>query len=287
MCLDCKKIENAKMYIQWKASFRKQPNGKYKSIQSRRLENKVKKQFNIQIEYIIDELKGVSAFKDDKKVKILSKKDIQSDAENIANSLPNEDDLVNDIVVTVDPVYKKGGKTAYDKFKMGKFGIDFSIVNDNSIGYLENLRDIQLSNRKGSITRTTRKRIIEIITDGARNGNSYSEMARQIRLEGESGIFSRARAEMIAVNQVGNAYETGNKETIDEYVKETGAVIEKKWMTVNDDQVTEECMANQDEGWIGNNEDFSSGDSEAPRSDNPRCRCTTGYRQVDDEGNPI
>jgi hypothetical protein len=81
---------------------------------------------------------------------------------------------------------------------------------------------------------------------------------------------------MIATNEIGHAYGKGNSIPIEDAVKK-GKTATKKWLTTNDDKVTEECGANEDEGWIPFKDTFSSGDTEAPRDSHPRCRCDTLY----------
>jgi hypothetical protein len=93
----------------------------------------------------------------------------------------------------------------------------------------------------------------------------------------EAGIFSKARAELIAINTIWHAYEEGRKATMDN-LKQQGYNIEKYWSTVWDNRVTEQCMNNENQWWLLYNENRPSGDSEAPRNKNIRCRCTTNYR---------
>ena len=50
----------------------------------------------------------------------------------------------------------------------------------------------------------------------------------------------------------------------------------KKWQTCDDDRVSDECMANEDEGTIGVEESFVSGASIPPQ--HPNCRCVIEYQ---------
>lgn len=79
---------------------------------------------------------------------------------------------------------------------------------------------------------------------------------------------------MIAINQVGNAYENGRYTAFDD-LKRQGYVMKKIWDTVGDDKVTPECRNNEAQGWILYEQNRPSGDNKAPRHSNPRCRCTT------------
>ena len=51
----------------------------------------------------------------------------------------------------------------------------------------------------------------------------------------------------------------------------------KVWMTVGDDSVSDECQANEADGWIGIKDGFAAGAKHPPQ--HPRCRCTLSYRR--------
>jgi len=58
---------------------------------------------------------------------------------------------------------------------------------------------------------------------------------------------------------------------------EQGLMMEKKWLTVGDDLVSEECDANEAEGWILSDAVHMSGHMHPPRF--PGCRCDELYRR--------
>jgi uncharacterized protein with gpF-like domain len=68
-----------------------------------------------------------------------------------------------------------------------------------------------LSQRNGSILKTTRDELRQLIADGIREGQSYGEIAKQIR-ETDPFVFSKARAKTIAVNEIGRSYGWANHE---------------------------------------------------------------------------
>lgn len=282
-----KNLADARAYIEHKAGALKRPNGRYLRRQEIRLQNRLVRRWQVQMNYVIDKMAGFSAFQEAKGVRRLEHKTIEQDANDLVNDLPGNTELVEELVITARPTYKKGAVQAIGDLEMAKFGIDFSLVNTEAIQYLEALRTLHLSDFRGSITRQTKDRIKRILIESAEKGRSYSETAKIIRDQGDAGVFSRARGELIAVNQVGRAYGEGNMEIVDKFIARTGTTVQKYWQTIEDDRVTPECAANEAEGWIGFNTAFSSGDENAPRESNPRCRCVTAFRVVDMQGNEI
>lgn len=287
MKIDNQTIEEAKNYIQFKAGELKQVNGKFKVVQALRMQRKVQRSFKKQISWLVDSAKNLSFFNDKSAVRILRRKTTKDEINKMLDDLPENEIIADAVASGGQTSYLKGAKTAHHQFSMAKVGIDFSLINPDAIDYLNKKKTLHLSDYKGSITRTTKRQILKILTDAAESGQSYQDTAKQIMAQGDEGVFSYFRSQMIATNEIGHAYGEGNNEMVDIYQNETGAVIEKCWLTVNDDSVTEECMANQDMGWIGFDEHFSSGDSIAPRDGNPNCRCDCGYRHVDSQGNEL
>jgi len=287
MCVDNHTIEEAKNYIQFKAGALKQENGKYKAVSAARMQRKVSRSFKKQMEWIVGKSESLSFFNNKAAVVRLERKSIQDEINKMLEDLPENEEIAEAVGNGGQAAYKKGAKAAHTKFDMDAVGIDFSLINADAVDYLKAKKTLHLSDYRGSIKRTTKRQILKILTEAAETGQSYQETGRKIRAQGEEGVFSRYRSEMIATNEIGHAYGEGNHEMVDIYKQETGAIMEKYWITVQDDRVTEECVANEDVGWIGYDEHFPSGDAIAPRSSNPRCRCDTGYRRVDTQGNPV
>lgn len=136
--------------------------------------------------------------------------------------------------------------------------------------------------REGSMAKTSYDKITWIVEEWNRNDKTYNEIADEIVKEKESGIASKARAEMIASNELWNAFERGKARTIEEYSIRTGRQVRKFWQTSEDNKVTELCRNNQSAWWIDRKEAFPSWDRIAPRSSHPRCRCTTLYEPQPD-----
>lgn len=157
------------------------------------------------------------------------------------------------------------------------FEIDFSVPTRPEAEYVQALTTLHLSQRAGSITKTTVDRIRQLIVDGVAQGMTYRQVADNISIL-DPLVFSRNRAEIIAVNQMGKAYQYGEYLPM-KYAQDSGYVVEKFWATVNDDRVTATHRKNQADGYIPLDQPFSgTGDQLAPGSDNPRCRCAVAYR---------
>ncbi len=281
---DC---ERAARYLEEKAGAMKRPSGKYLRKQEIRLRTKLKTRFNKQMNWLIERIQALSYFQDAKGFRRIERKTAQDDVADLLDELPEIENIASDLGTTAGDTYKKGTRDAHKKLKMAEAGISFEIMNPKATEYIEKLKTLHLSDYRGSITRETKKKIQQLLLEGIDKGTSYTEMSRQIKEQGDAGVFSRARGELIAVNQVGTAYGTGNDEMIREYMKETSAIIQKKWEDVGDDHVTPECTLNSEQGWLGMDEHYPSGDTHAPRASNPRCRCAMSYRRVDMSGNPI
>lgn len=57
-------------------------------------------------------------------------------------------------------------------------------------------------------------------------------------------VFSRNRSELIAIHEMGKAYQYGEYLPM-KYAQDEGYEVEKEWSTVNDDRVTETHRINQ------------------------------------------
>lgn len=280
-------LEDVKAYLEHKAGAIRRPYGKFLDRMEKRMTGKLARRLKAQRKWVIETMASLSFFDSEKGVKFLERKTIYDDVDGLVDGLPYNTDIVDDIVAVARPSYRKGVDRIIEEMALGRYGVTFDLVNDDAVAYLEGIKTLHLSNFKGSISRQTKEKIRKILIESAETGRSYSETAKLIEEQGESGVFSRARAELIAVNQVGHAFGEGNMDIVEGFIEETGSIIQKAWATVGDDRVTPECQENQDIGWIGFNEAFPSGDEQAPRASNPRCRCVTTFQMVDTQGNPI
>jgi hypothetical protein len=163
---------------------------------------------------------------------------------------------------------------------IGMINVDyaFGLANPRAVAYLE-AHGYGLISQIDSVTRGN---IATIVNNGTAEGWSYNRVAREISsLYSEMAIGKPqqhidSRAHLIAVTEAGNGYEEGNL-TVVRDLEDAGLRMEKKWLTVGDDRVSDGCQANQDEGWIPVAQAFQSGHARPLRF--PGCRCTTEYRR--------
>ena len=281
------KIELALAYLECKrATVTRRRNGRWILKQEARLTRRIKKRFDRQRDWLVERIRSMEIFNRETEASF-EVKSYPEDIEIIVKELPELAKIVDDLVAYATLGWKRGARLAYNDLDMGDSGLDFNLSNEEALKYMEALTDLHLSDYRGSISRTTRKRIIKILTEAAETGASYQETAKKIIEQGKQGVFTRSRAEMIATNEIGKAYGEGNRRMIEDFVNRTGAIMQKQWITVGDDRVTEECLANEADDWLPFDGHFNSGDDAAPRSGHPRCRCDTGYREVDTNGEPI
>lgn len=257
------------------------PLGLYRHRMEARLESAVYSLMQKQKNYVLRHAEQLPAFRE-KGIRYVDSKALQNDLNDMMQNLPHTKDIVKNLYSNGALVLLKSGSRVVKELGLAKLGIEWSLTNKGAVQWLSRLTNLHLSDRDGSITHTTKLGIIDVIKQGAEQGLSYTELSKRIN-ELDSTLFSRSRAELIATNTIGEAYEQGNRLPVQE-ASELGAVVEKLWQTVEDLKVTDECMENMNEGWIPLNQPHSSGDMNPLRADNPRCRCTELYRILDKTG---
>lgn len=130
------------------------------------------------------------------------------------------------------------------------------------------------------IDETTRRSLRQIVARGEREGTSYTEIARQMvrqfdrfgEVQPQRHIANRA--ELIAVHELGNAYEAASRQTVDA-IEAKGLPMVKYWSNTGDDRVSDQCRADTAAGWIRAGDPFPSGRQHAPG--HPACRCSILY----------
>lgn len=103
---------------------------------------------------------------------------------------------------------KEGAKSDIARYKdllPSGYALTFDIETESAGKYLAELESLMLSQRDGSIAKTTNDEVINIIKTGVEQGKSYSEVAKEIESE-DPFVFSKSRAKTIAVNEIGRAY---------------------------------------------------------------------------------
>lgn len=151
-------------------------------------------------------------------------------------------------------------------------GMSFTLKNPKAVEYLERYG----AKLVAKIDQTTRDGLRKIIVQATDEGWGYGKTSKTIRdmFDGFSGLkpqlHIRNRAEFIAVTETGNAYESAALMQA-QALQMAGLPMEKFWLTVGDDRVSDGCQENQDAGWIPIDEPFPSGDDRPLRF--PGCRC--------------
>lgn len=165
-----------------------------------------------------------------------------------------------------------GADNLLTQFESLAFDADvvFNLKNPRAVEYLKNYG----VDRVSQIDDTSREILRKLLVDGIENGMSYSRMVTLLRAQ--FGEWSTKRAKLIAVTEMGNAYQRGNL-IVGQDLAAAGLKMEKSWLTRGDDLVDPHCSANAAQGWIDVNKEHSSG-AMTPL-DHPRCRCVELYRR--------
>jgi hypothetical protein len=123
------------------------------------------------------------------------------------------------------------------------------------------------------ISEETREQVRELLGSLGDEGASWLDIVNSLQEKFDE--FEGSRARMIAVTEVGEAYEEGSEEVIQE-LTDAGLEYEKGWIA--EENACETCLENEAEGYIPFDEEFPSGDSR-PLA-HPWCRCDVVYRRV-------
>lgn len=252
--------------------YTKRPDGKFILRQEERMISTLDKRWKNQMNYYLEQVKDFNEFK-------VESNNLQLSLLEMFDNDPEKDNIARDINRYQSLVINRGKRRGYaiiTEFNKKIKGI--SEVDETVFDWLEAQLSHQLSQREGAIANYTERRISELVLEAAREGQTYQQLAEKIEDQGNAGVFSAARAKTIAVRELGVAYEQGKVIPVKRYQLEFPEdQIVKWWQTVNDDRVTDLCNANQDNGKILMDQLFTSGDKQAPRTGNIRCRCSTQY----------
>ena len=157
--------------------------------------------------------------------------------------------------------------------------LSFSLRNPRAVSYIEEHGAALVSD----IEDTTRGYIKTLMRQAADEGWSYNRTAKALTERysefavGQPQEHIESRAHLIAVTEIGDAYEAGSDIVVRD-LQDSGVEMEKSWLTVGDDRVSEGCQENADDGWIPYDDPHSSGDMHPLRF--PGCRCTELYRRM-------
>lgn len=185
---------------------------------------------------------------------------------------PDDPELVTYLDSLINLAYAAGIKGAADEFTVDFTSEWFTLESPAAVEYL---KANSFANLAKTLDETTAAEIERILTAGLEEGLSYSQIAKLITDKFSS--FGAARARMIAITEIGNAYSEATLQTA-LHLEAAGIRTEKAWMTVGDDRVDPDCSANENAGWIGPDDAFPSGD-DRPLA-HPGCRCALLVRRA-------
>lgn len=157
-------------------------------------------------------------------------------------------------------------------------GAVFNLAHPSAIAFLSGKAHSSVEEVNDATFRMLRPILVQAVDEGW----SYQQAAGLIRkkfaefTEGVSLRHIRDRAELIAVTELGDAYEAGGMALVDD-LAHAGVETEKYWLTVHDSRVSEMDHRNEQQGWLERTAIFSSKHSR-PLS-HPGCRCTLQYRR--------
>jgi len=165
------------------------------------------------------------------------------------------------------------------RHRVKDFGSDASLdlSNPKAVRYLERYCSQQVTR----IDDTTRQVLAGIITRGVERGTSYTTIANQIvsRFKDFSTPATqahlRSRAELIAVYEAGEAYESASLGCVSK-LADRGVEMEKSSLDAGDGRVSRICRRNSQAGWIPLDQPFPSGHQRAQYHQG--CRCTVLYQ---------
>ena len=110
----------------------------------------------------------------------------------------------------------------------------------------------------------TKKRLAHTISQGIENKRGIPGLARDIRTT--FADMSKHRSELIARTETAEALSQASLDNM-----EAMGIDGKEWITVGDDDVSDDCRGNESEGVIPVGQTFSGGVSAPPQ--HPDCRC--------------
>lgn len=158
------------------------------------------------------------------------------------------------------------------------FAINWELRNDPAVRYLDDIL-VNQSNvyLAWSIWATTYKRVNRLVARWVAEWLSYTEVAKDIN-KLDPVVFSKNRAKVIAVAELGTAYENWKFMPMQE-LKNKWEIVLKKWLTVNDERVRPDHHKNQTDWYIPLDMLFSwTGTKVAPAP--PNCRCSLIYKVI-------
>jgi hypothetical protein len=166
---------------------------------------------------------------------------------------------------------------------LGNFasGISFELDNPRAVDYLAH----HSAELVTGINQQTRDELRALFAVSRVDGWSYDKLAEELLSRfaywgtPQPQQHIKSRAHLIAVTELGDAYEEGSIQVALQ-LQASGLRMLKKWLTVSDGRVDPLCQSVAELGWVPLDSLF--GDVQRPPY-HPACRCTTLYTR---EGSP-
>ena len=165
-----------------------------------------------------------------------------------------------EITPEIEAAFNAAGMSALESLNVPITSSMTGLVNERASLYAEELSAQLVTDIDDSTREMIRSKVQQAVDEGWDSARLSEELA-------DSRAFDPARAELIADYELGSALEAGNLVGW----QASGVVQGKQWLTADDSLVSDECQMNADQGVIGLDEQFSSGD-DVPLA-HPYCRC--------------
>lgn len=274
-------IDNFVQHAYYCNAIGKRKDGKFILSNEKRLSKNLKIYFNKQMNYVLNAIRG--EFPVEPTTNSLKTNTSKTKLKQIADDIPYQKEIAEELKLFEEDTLKRGVKTVVADFSLGRFGIGWEQVNEEAKAFIGDKLSHELSDYKGTIHANTVDKINEILYDSLVQGRSAGETSKLIQAQGDAGVFSQARGELISTREMRVAYNEGNYLPMNQLaIDNPDRQVLKQWLTVGDDRVEPTHAENEAFGWV--EMDFiytaTGGDTVAPGSDNPRCRCDTIYKII-------
>lgn len=169
--------------------------------------------------------------------------------------------------------FKIGAKQLNKSFKKDiRVDTTFSVDPWDALKYSNEYAGSRIS----GIDEYSKKRINNLVSTGLEKGWWYNKLAEELKRDFS---FSSYRANLIASQEIGEAYLNWKDRQFAKYTREYGQKGWKHWVSHRDDKTTEGCLGNDNAGWIPYDQEFPSGHMKPTRFVGCRCNCV--YRLFD------
>lgn len=202
----------------------------------------------------------------------LSDNELAHVAQLVKQQMPSMSDLISHEMVfnAIKAAFIYSVKAQYKRWGLiVKADVNFDLTNEMYIQMLNDQANYLLN--QSSIDDTTRSQLINLIKNGKLDGLTIDEIASEI--DDQFDVISENRAFVIARTETAQAMGSANLATMQE-----NGVQTKHWVAAGS-HVCEICQGNVDDGSIGVNDSFSSGDDSEPA--HPNCECYTEADEID------